>query len=386
MSSNLKSYSNIETSSGTYYFVNHLGSGTTFQVGSFIKKNKDNKKVKIAIKIPYNGIYKIEAKNEICISSLFKSDENSKEFNIISSSKYIYNGLVYLREEYENVINELKLVNDYELIKDFYLESPFISCNLRFYEEITLTNKYKEEEKKKKEKEKRIDKNKDIIFYKWSESEIIKLALDILNALNFLHKKNIIHRDIKPENILYDEINNKFLLTDFGSISCIENDKSLRKLTMFQVVTLWYRSPNILEGSYNYGKEIDLYSLGCTLIEMICGDALFKIADETLSLIEKKKFEEKFIYNNNNSNYDNENISVSLLNIDNVLIQIIINMMNEKKNELNDNCTNEFLQQLIEKQKLIEEQQLIEKQKLIEEQQLIDKKSKLNYYSLMFLI
>lgn len=106
-------------------------------------------------------------------------------------------------------------------------------------------------QKKKKELNERIIKN---------------LFSQILNGVYLLHQKDIIHRDLKPENIL---INNQGIvkLADFGLARELPKDESL--LMTKNVCTIWYRSPELLYGCSQYGKEIDIWSLGCILAELL---------------------------------------------------------------------------------------------------------------------
>jgi len=107
----------------------------------------------------------------------------------------------------------------------------------------------------------------------FSLSEIKYIFYEILNGINYLHKRKIIHRDIKSSNIL---INNKgeIKIGDYGLAR--RDSKKTNKRYTFKVVTICYRAPELLLGSRDYGPEIDIWSIGCVFCELLTGNILFK--------------------------------------------------------------------------------------------------------------
>ena len=93
----------------------------------------------------------------------------------------------------------------------------------------------------------------------------------LLQGIAFCHENRVLHRDLKPQNLL---INNKgqLKLADFGlarafgiPVNTFSNE----------VVTLWYRAPDVLLGSRTYNTSIDIWSAGCIMAEMYTGRPLF---------------------------------------------------------------------------------------------------------------
>ena len=76
----------------------------------------------------------------------------------------------------------------------------------------------------------------------------------------------MIHRDIKPQNILVTPRNGVIKLADFGLARAFS--VPLRAYT-HEVVTLWYRAPELLLGATSYGPEIDIWSVGCIFAELL---------------------------------------------------------------------------------------------------------------------
>ena len=106
-----------------------------------------------------------------------------------------------------------------------------------------------------------------------SEEESFKFFSQIINAIYFLHKNDFIHRDIKPENILIFD-NNICKLCDFGC--CVELNGKQRST---YCGTTEYMSPEIVN-KMEYSKEIDIWSLGILLYEMIHGYSPFNPNNE----------------------------------------------------------------------------------------------------------
>lgn len=93
----------------------------------------------------------------------------------------------------------------------------------------------------------------------------------ILRGLSYCHKRKVLHRDLKPQNLLINE-RGELKLADFG----LARAKSVPTKTYSnEVVTLWYRPPDVLLGSSEYSTQIDMWGVGCIFYEMAAGRPLF---------------------------------------------------------------------------------------------------------------
>eukprot|EP00117_Sycon_ciliatum_P018166 scpid69173/ scgid16883/ Cyclin-dependent kinase 16; Cell division protein kinase 16; PCTAIRE-motif protein kinase 1; Serine/threonine-protein kinase PCTAIRE-1 len=92
-------------------------------------------------------------------------------------------------------------------------------------------------------------------------------AFQLLRGLAYCHSKKVLHRDLKPQNLLISDTGD-LKLADFG----LARAKSVPSKTYSnEVVTLWYRPPDVLLGSVNYSGTIDMWGVGCILFEMVLG-------------------------------------------------------------------------------------------------------------------
>lgn len=101
-----------------------------------------------------------------------------------------------------------------------------------------------------------------------TEPQIKCYMHQLLSGLQHCHERGILHRDIKGSNLLIDK-DGVLKIGDFGLANYFD-PKPKRPLTN-RVVTLWYRAPELLLGSTDYGVAIDLWSAGCLLGEMYFG-------------------------------------------------------------------------------------------------------------------
>ncbi|RHZ87256.1 hypothetical protein Glove_38g36 [Diversispora epigaea] len=107
------------------------------------------------------------------------------------------------------------------------------------------------------------------------------LMKNLLEGLAHIHEHNILHRDIKPANLLISN-DGDLKLCDFG-LSRQFVPKRLNEYSN-RVVTLCYRSPELCLGATNYGPEIDLWSVGCMMMELTTRKLLFPGWDEISQL------------------------------------------------------------------------------------------------------
>ncbi|EIE87771.1 serine/threonine-protein kinase pef1 [Rhizopus delemar RA 99-880] len=93
----------------------------------------------------------------------------------------------------------------------------------------------------------------------------------LLKGIAYCHENRVLHRDLKPQNLLISK-HGELKLGDFGlarafgiPVNTFSNE----------VVTLWYRAPDVLLGSRMYSTSIDIWSAGCIMAEMYTGRPLF---------------------------------------------------------------------------------------------------------------
>jgi len=98
-------------------------------------------------------------------------------------------------------------------------------------------------------------------------------ALQCFSGIAYCHGRRILHRELKPTNVLVDVKAMKLKLADFGLARAFSFP--LRAYS-HDVVTVWYRAPEVLMWQALYFAPIDIWSLGCIVAEMATGSVLFQ--------------------------------------------------------------------------------------------------------------
>lgn len=100
------------------------------------------------------------------------------------------------------------------------------------------------------------------------------ILYQLFKALKYIHSADIIHRDLKPSNML---INSDCLmkLADFGLARSITATDDGDPIVSEYIATRWYRAPEILLGSTNYNKTVDVWSAGCIMMELLTEKVTF---------------------------------------------------------------------------------------------------------------
>lgn len=100
---------------------------------------------------------------------------------------------------------------------------------------------------------------------------IKSFLFQLLQGIAYCHQHRVLHRDLKPQNLLIN-MEGELKLADFGLARAF--GIPVRSYT-HEVVTLWYRAPDVLMGSRRYSTPVDIWSVGCIFAEMVNGRPLF---------------------------------------------------------------------------------------------------------------
>lgn len=112
--------------------------------------------------------------------------------------------------------------------------------------------------------------------YRFSAKAIKSIAKQLFEVIDFLSERRILHRDIKSSNILITN-HHVVKLADFGlARSTIGADGRENKLDLTNnVITMWYKPPELLLGAVKYSTAVDVWSAACVVAELELGRPLF---------------------------------------------------------------------------------------------------------------
>ncbi|PRP77656.1 cell cycle related kinase isoform 1 [Planoprotostelium fungivorum] len=113
-----------------------------------------------------------------------------------------------------------------------------------------------------------------VFHQRLQEPEIKTWMLMLLKGLDYCHQNHIIHRDLKPANLLIHR-SGLLKIADFG-LARIHNPSVYSGDYTPQVVTRWYKGPELLYGAHRYGFSTDIWSVGCIFGEMFLSTPLFR--------------------------------------------------------------------------------------------------------------
>ncbi|KAH8281840.1 hypothetical protein KR054_003194 [Drosophila jambulina] len=108
---------------------------------------------------------------------------------------------------------------------------------------------------------------------KYMDSDLVRSYLyQITSAILYCHRRRVLHRDLKPQNLLIDK-NGLIKVADFGLGRSFGIPV---RIYTHEIVTLWYRAPEVLLGSPRYSCPVDIWSIGCIFAEMATRKPLFQ--------------------------------------------------------------------------------------------------------------
>ena len=114
----------------------------------------------------------------------------------------------------------------------------------------------------------------------FTQDHIKSWSKQLLHGAHYMHRNKVIHRDLKGANLLINK-KGQLKIADWGLACSWDGEK--KRLTN-PVITLWYRPPELLLGCSDYSDKVDMWSIGCIIVEMFRRSGFFKGKDEAMQL------------------------------------------------------------------------------------------------------
>ncbi|KAI3696000.1 hypothetical protein L1987_79009 [Smallanthus sonchifolius] len=113
--------------------------------------------------------------------------------------------------------------------------------------------------------------------------KIVKsLMYQLCKGVAFCHAHGVLHRDLKPHNLLMDRKTMMLKIADLGLARAFT--LPIKKYT-HEILTLWYRAPEVLLGATHYSTAVDMWSVGCIFAELVTNTAMFAGDSELQQLL-----------------------------------------------------------------------------------------------------
>jgi cyclin-dependent kinase len=118
------------------------------------------------------------------------------------------------------------------------------------------------------------------------DPSIVQIAMyQLLKGTAHMHKLGVMHRDLKPQNLLVDDANPAVPLVKVADLGLGRHYSVPIKAYTHEIVTLWYRAPEVLLGAKHYAPAVDMWSVGCIFAELARKQAIFPGDSELQQLL-----------------------------------------------------------------------------------------------------
>ena len=114
------------------------------------------------------------------------------------------------------------------------------------------------------------------------KSTVQSFMYQLCKGMAWMHQHGVMHRDLKPQNLLVDKARNILKIADLGLGRAFSVPV---KSYTHEIVTLWYRAPEVLLGGTHYSTPVDIWSIGCIFAELARKAPLFPGDSELQQLL-----------------------------------------------------------------------------------------------------